>query len=149
MNGGDALARGAKSANFPASDGKVTQERWDEIFGARDPTLLQSRRILRMSPSWTSNKKIQGIAQRALSGGVVSKFFSFWNGRCTFFAIAFSIVGLYGWLVLGRDLTFIRFVCWRDAGSSNRTFDQGRLFPRSATTAIHASCKQYHSRPKR
>ena len=58
-----------------------------------------------MSPSWTSNKKIQGIAQRALSGGVVSKFFSFWNGRCTFFAIAFSIVGLYGWLVLGRDLT--------------------------------------------
>ena len=55
--------------------------------------------------SWTSNKKIQGIAQRALSGGVVSKFFSFWNGRCTFFAIAFSIVGLYGWLVLGRDLT--------------------------------------------
>lgn len=58
-----------------------------------------------MSPSWTSNKKIQGIAQRALSGGAVSKFFSFWNGRCTFFAIAFSIVGLYGWLVLGRDLT--------------------------------------------
>lgn len=36
MNGGDALARGAKSANFPASDGKVTQERWDEIFGARE-----------------------------------------------------------------------------------------------------------------
>ena len=32
MNGGDQLARGSKSANFPASDGKVSQEKWDFIF---------------------------------------------------------------------------------------------------------------------
>ena len=32
MARGDALAAGAKSAIFPASDGKVSQERWDEAF---------------------------------------------------------------------------------------------------------------------
>ena len=55
--------------------------------------------------TWAANKKVQDIARRALTGGAMSAFFGFWNGRCTFFAIAFSIVGLYGWLVLGRDLT--------------------------------------------
>jgi hypothetical protein len=48
------------------------------------------------------------IKQKAISGmngGVMQKFFGFWNGRCTFFAIAFSVVGCYGWLVLGRDMT--------------------------------------------
>jgi hypothetical protein len=55
--------------------------------------------------TWAANKKVQDIARRALNGGAMSAFFGFWNGRCTFFAIAFSIVGLYGWLVLGRDLT--------------------------------------------
>jgi len=33
MNGGDQLARGAKSATFPASEGKISQEKWDAIFG--------------------------------------------------------------------------------------------------------------------
>lgn len=45
------------------------------------------------------------LAQRAMQGGVIHSFFSFWNGRCTFFAVAFSVVGCYGWLVLGRDMT--------------------------------------------
>jgi len=40
-----------------------------------------------------------------MNGGAASKFFSIFMGRCTFFAIIFSIVGLYGWLVLARDLT--------------------------------------------
>jgi len=42
MNGGDALARGAKSATFPASEGKITQERWDEIFKDWDPPKQKS-----------------------------------------------------------------------------------------------------------
>lgn len=37
MSTGDRLARGAKSAQFPASDGKVSQKRWDEIFGKKEP----------------------------------------------------------------------------------------------------------------
>ena len=44
-------------------------------------------------------------AQRAMQGHAVTAFFGFWNGRCTFFAILFSAVGIYGWLVLNRDLT--------------------------------------------
>lgn len=44
-------------------------------------------------------------ALTAMQGGAMQKFFGFWNGRCTFFAIAFSLVGCYGWLVLARDLT--------------------------------------------
>lgn len=32
MNGGDQLAKGAKSAQFPASEGKISQERWDAAF---------------------------------------------------------------------------------------------------------------------
>jgi hypothetical protein len=49
--------------------------------------------------------KIVAAAQKAISGGAVQKFFGFWNGRCTFFACAFSVVGCYGWLVMGRDMT--------------------------------------------
>lgn len=45
------------------------------------------------------------VAQKAMQGGAMSAFFGFWNGRCTFFASAFSIIGVYGWLVLDRDLT--------------------------------------------
>jgi hypothetical protein len=44
-------------------------------------------------------------AQAALQGGVMQGFFGVWGGRCTFFAIVFSAVGVYGWLVLNRDLT--------------------------------------------
>ena len=43
--------------------------------------------------------------QTVTTGGVASSFFGLFQGRCTFFAIVFSIVGLYGWLVLNRDLT--------------------------------------------
>jgi hypothetical protein len=43
--------------------------------------------------------------QSAISGNYAAAFFRLWMGRCTFFAIAFSVVGLYGWLVLNRDLT--------------------------------------------
>jgi hypothetical protein len=46
-----------------------------------------------------------GVAQKVMQGGAVRSFFGFWNGRCTFFACAFSVVGVYGWLVLNRDLT--------------------------------------------
>lgn len=45
------------------------------------------------------------LAQSAINGDVASKFFGLWMGRCTFFAIVFSVVGLYGWLHLNRDLT--------------------------------------------
>jgi heme exporter protein D len=55
--------------------------------------------------SWASSKKIQVAAQKVLAGGAVSSFFQFWNGRTTFFAICFSVAGVYGWLALGRDLT--------------------------------------------
>ena len=49
--------------------------------------------------------KLTAKAQSLMQGGAIQKFFGFWNGRCTFFAIAFSVVGCYGWLVLGRDMT--------------------------------------------
>jgi hypothetical protein len=37
--------------------------------------------------------------------GPIASIFRFFNGRTTFFAIVFSIVGCYGWLVKARDLT--------------------------------------------
>ena len=49
--------------------------------------------------------RFAAAAQRAMQGGAVQKFFSFWNGRTTFFAIVFSAAGVYGWLQLNRDLT--------------------------------------------
>lgn len=54
---------------------------------------------MRLSP------RIVAMTQQAMTGGVVSKFFSFFMGRCTFFAIVYSVVGIYGWLIKGRDLT--------------------------------------------
>jgi hypothetical protein len=48
---------------------------------------------------------VKKIFYTAISGGFASRFFGLFMGRCTFFAIAFSAVGLYGWLILGRDLT--------------------------------------------
>lgn len=32
---GDTLASGGRSASFPASNGKISQERWDEAVGKR------------------------------------------------------------------------------------------------------------------
>jgi len=44
-------------------------------------------------------------AQSAAQGNAASALFGLFMGRCTFFAIAFSVAGVYGWLVLNRDLT--------------------------------------------
>jgi len=55
--------------------------------------------------AWAANPKVRDVAHKILSGGVINTFFNFFMGRCTFFAIVFVIIGLYGWLVLGRDLT--------------------------------------------
>jgi hypothetical protein len=41
MNGGDQLARGAKSAAFPASEGNVSQEKWDAIFNSEEATVFE------------------------------------------------------------------------------------------------------------
>lgn len=51
------------------------------------------------------NSKIARLFQSVTGGNAASGFFGVFQGRCTFFAIAFSVVGCYGWLVLGRDLT--------------------------------------------
>jgi hypothetical protein len=51
-------------------------------------------------PDWAAKK-----LQSALQGNAAVAFFRLFMGRCTFFAIAFSAVGCYGWLVKGRDLT--------------------------------------------
>lgn len=34
---GDLLAAGASSATFPASDGKISQKKWDAIFDGWEP----------------------------------------------------------------------------------------------------------------
>ena len=49
--------------------------------------------------------KASKLFQSAINGNFASKFFGLWMGRCTFFALVFSTVGLYGWLHLNRDLT--------------------------------------------
>lgn len=49
--------------------------------------------------------KAKVIVQQAIQGNIVSAVFGLFMGRCTFFAIVFSILGVYGWLVLNRDLT--------------------------------------------
>ncbi len=49
--------------------------------------------------------KVTKVFQTAINGKYADAFFGLWKGRCTFFAIVFSVVGLYGWLALNRDLT--------------------------------------------
>jgi hypothetical protein len=51
------------------------------------------------------NAKLQAATQAILNGGAASTIFNLFLGRFTFAAIVFSIVGIYGWLHLGRDLT--------------------------------------------
>lgn len=48
--------------------------------------------------------KIVSVIQNAMRGSVASTIFNLFMGRCTFFAILFSSIGIYGWLK-GRDLT--------------------------------------------
>src|SRR4029077_16502028 len=50
-------------------------------------------------------QKFENLGQALLNGGVVTAIFNMFKGRFTFAAIVFSIVGIYGWLHLGRDLT--------------------------------------------
>jgi hypothetical protein len=50
-------------------------------------------------------EKVSKLVQSAINGDVAAKVFGMCMGRCTFFATAFSVVGLYGWLRLNRDLT--------------------------------------------
>ena len=49
--------------------------------------------------------KIKSLIHDLIYGEVASGFFGIFQGRSTFFAICFSITGVYGWLVLNRDLT--------------------------------------------
>ena len=53
---------------------------------------------------WATNPKVKEICRKALKGGAISALFNLFMGRCTFFAIVFVIVGIYGWFH-GRDLT--------------------------------------------
>ena len=76
----------------------------------------------------TFNLKVAKAVQTMTSGGVAAGFFGIFQGRCTFAAVCFSIAGLYGWLVLGRDLaSFAAF-----AGAM-----QALLVVRSATQDYH------------
>lgn len=45
------------------------------------------------------------LKEKLLNGAAITTLFNIFKGRCTFFAIVFSIIGCFGWLVLGRDLT--------------------------------------------
>lgn len=47
---------------------------------------------------------LQTKIQAILNGGIPSAIFNLFMGRCTFFAIVFSAVGIYGWLH-GKDLS--------------------------------------------
>ncbi len=49
--------------------------------------------------------RLQKLFLKFTSGNVAQAIFGIALGRCTFFAIAFSIAGVYGWLKLNRDLT--------------------------------------------
>ena len=54
--------------------------------------------------------KLAADIQRFTNGGAAGAFFGIFQGRCTFAAIVFSGVGIYGWLH-GKDLTsFAAFV---------------------------------------
>ena len=44
------------------------------------------------------------VFQTVTQSGAISPLFNMFQGRCTFFAICFTIVGIAGWLK-GKDLT--------------------------------------------
>lgn len=48
--------------------------------------------------------RLQNSGQAVLNGGIAAFIFNLFLGRCTFAAVVFSIIGVYGWLH-GRDLT--------------------------------------------
>jgi hypothetical protein len=47
--------------------------------------------------------QVKLTAATVLQGAVLSSLFNIFMGRCTFFAVVFSAVGIIGWLH-GRDL---------------------------------------------
>jgi hypothetical protein len=51
------------------------------------------------------NAKVQKLWHKITYGHAAQAFFGIWQGRCTFFACLFSVIGCYGWLRLNRDLT--------------------------------------------
>lgn len=56
---GDCLARGDKSANFVTSNGKISQERWDDIFADWEPETpaSASSKTNTIDPTWTPPPK--------------------------------------------------------------------------------------------
>jgi len=48
--------------------------------------------------------KVGKAFQAVTQAGVIAPLFNAFQGRCTFFACLFTIVGIYGWLH-GKDLT--------------------------------------------
>ena len=50
-------------------------------------------------------RNLKSLGQAVLNGAIASTIFNLCLGRFTFFAVIFSIVGIYGWLHLGRDLS--------------------------------------------
>lgn len=54
--------------------------------------------------------KVQTVVQGILAGGIASSIFNLFMGRCTFAAIVFSAIGIYGWLH-GKDIAaFATFI---------------------------------------
>ena len=50
------------------------------------------------------NQHIKNAGLAVVNGGIAAFIFNLFLGRCTFAAVIFSIIGVYGWLH-GRDLT--------------------------------------------
>jgi len=58
----------------------------------------------------TYYSRVRALVHSATNGGLAAAFFGIFQGRCTFAAIVFSAVGIYGWLH-GKDLTaYVAFV---------------------------------------
>lgn len=69
----------------------------------QDPQTLQGTEV-------TFYSRVRALAKSVTNGGAAAAFFGIFQGRCTFAAIVFSGVGIYGWLQ-GKDLTtFAAFV---------------------------------------
>lgn len=49
-------------------------------------------------------QEIKSLGGSLVTGRAGSAFFNIFQGRCTFFAICFSIAGVWGW-IHGRDVT--------------------------------------------
>jgi hypothetical protein len=83
--------------------------------------------------------KFKTALTSATTGAAASAFFGIFQGRCTFAAICFSVVGVAGWLH-GKDLTsFTAFVVavqgllvvhsWKDDVAEQRQVRDGKNPP--------------------